>query len=178
MLNIVATKRQVMSTDIICSLVLWEPMMAWQIRRSCTICADRDILTGRLLQSVSKQTDALRILCIYWVSMVKRTLLSPWASLQTPTAPCRWSILGRVRCETGSGWKRPSLWGRRVPPWSPSWIPGLGAGLCGRTDLPPWSAEIHRSASTAVECAGPDWSTWSGTGMTRGLKDVEGAKRG
>lgn len=42
MLNIVATKRQVISTDIICSLVLWEPMMAWQIRRSCTICTHRN----------------------------------------------------------------------------------------------------------------------------------------
>lgn len=120
----------------------------------------------------SKPTAAL------WIPwMGQRKPLSPWASPQIPTAPCRWSILERAPHETGSGWTRPSLWGRRVPPGSPSCILGLAAGLCVQTDLPPWSAEIHRSASTAVEFAGPDWSAWSGTGMTRGLKDMEGAKR-
>lgn len=177
MLNIVATKRQVISTDIICSLVLWEPTMAWQIRRSCTICGDENILTGKCFKK-KQQMRYESYACIYSVLIGQRKPLSLWASPRTPIAPCRWRIPGRAPHETGSGWTQPSLWVRSRPPRSLSWIQGSAAGQCGQRDPRPWSGRIHQSANTTVEFAGPDWSAWSGIGKTRGWKDVERAKEG
>ncbi len=53
MLSIGATKRQVTSTDMMCSLQPWWPTMPWHTRRSRTTWADKNIWTVHLLQHAS-----------------------------------------------------------------------------------------------------------------------------